>query len=363
MGVINSDLASENGAAAGDDAATTDKAEQWFLANSAGSGQYELDSYTAGSALVLKRNPNYWGPKANFESVTIKQVSEPAAQLQQLQQGDIDIAQNISFDSVDQVKADNNLTASIEDSYNFVYLALSPGVPGGEALMNPKVRQAIRDSINYPAVVDATVAGNGNLQSTGIANGFEGTEELPLPEHDPAAAKTLLTEAGFPQGLDLTATYPNYTIYGVDFNTMFQSIQQSLQETGIRLTLKPVEYSQWTDLQNNPGLPVTSSYFAPDHPDTVQYAQFFALVDGSVWRDRSRMPVRPAEADLIAQALRESGAQRAATYAQLGRDLYEDAIILPIVNPKILLANSTFVEGNNYSITRNLDLSAVKFKD
>ena len=363
MGIINSDVASQNGATAGADAATTDKAEQWFLKNSAGSGQYELDSYAEGSQLVLKRNPNYWGQKPSFDKVTLKQVSEPAAQLQQLQQGDIDIAMNVSFDALDQLKSNPNIVTSIKDSYNFVCVALSPGVAGGEALQNPKVRDAIRSGINYEAVINATVAGNGNLQSTGIANGFEGTKDLPLPKYDPVAAKKLLTEAGFPQGLELTATYPNYAVSGVNFTTMFQSIQQSLKDAGINLVLKPIEYSQWSDMLKSGGIPVTASYFAPDHPDTVQYAQYFSLGEGSVWGQRSRMPVRPVETDLIARALRESGAQRVATYAELGQSMYDDAIILPVVNPKVLLTNSTAVEGNNYHITRNLDLSAVKFKD
>jgi peptide/nickel transport system substrate-binding protein len=363
MGIINSDLASQNGATAGADAATTDKAEQWFLKNSAGSGQYELDSYAEGSQLVLKRNPNYWAQQPSFDKVTVKEVSEPAAQLQQLQQGDIDIAMNVSFDSLDQLKSNPNLATSVNDSFNFVYIALSPGVPGGEALQNPKVRDAIRSAINYEAVINATVAGNGNLQSTGIANGFEGTKELPLPKYDPVAAKKLLSEAGFPQGLELTATYPNYAIYGVNFSTMFQAIQQSLKEAGVNLTLKPIEYSQWSDMQKRSGIPMTASYFAPDHPDTVQYAQFFSLGDKSVWAERARMPVRPVETELIARALRESGAQRVATYTDLGTLMYEDAIILPVVNPKVLLANSTDIEGNNYHITRNLDLSVLKFKD
>ena len=81
MGVINSDVASAQGASAAADAATADKAEPWFLKNSAGSGPYTLTSYTQGDSVVLTRNDNYWGKtKPVFPKVTMKQVKDSASQ-------------------------------------------------------------------------------------------------------------------------------------------------------------------------------------------------------------------------------------------------------------------------------------------
>ena len=163
--------------------------------------------------------------------------------------------------------------------------------PGGEKLADPRVREAIRKAIDYNAVIDATVAGNGKRQATGIANGFEGTSGLALPEYDPEGAKSLLSQAGFGSGLQLEAVYPNFTIYGVDFNTMFQSVQQSLKKSGIDLKLTPMDYTAWSDRLKNSGIPITSVYFAPDHPDTIQYVQYFSLMQGSTWAERARLQV------------------------------------------------------------------------
>ena len=58
---MNSDVATAQGATSAADAATTDKAGDWFLSHSAGSGPYKLESYTEGDKLVLARNDNYWG--------------------------------------------------------------------------------------------------------------------------------------------------------------------------------------------------------------------------------------------------------------------------------------------------------------
>ena len=363
MGIINSDVASEHGATSDAEAATTDKAEDWFLKNSAGSGQYVLDSYAEGSQLVLRRNDDYWGDKAAFSTVTIKEVTDPSAQLQQLQQGDIDVAMNLSFDALDQVKNDANLSVSVEPTPNFIYVALSPGKAGGEALKDVKVRQAIREGIDYKAVIDATLAGNGQEQASPIPNGFVGTEGLQLPEYNPDDAKRLLAEAGDPDGLELDATFPTFSTYGVTSSTMFQSIQQSLSTAGVHLKLNPIEFSQWVDQIDTPGFAVTAVYFAPDHPDPVQYAQYFSLAKGSVWSDRAGVDARPEETQLLAKALSSSGADREAAYNQLAQQMIDDQLILPIVNPKVLLASSSNVEGNNLDITRNLDLSAMKFKN
>lgn len=363
MGVVNSDVAAENGATADADAASSDDAEQWFLDNSAGSGQYVLDSYSEGSELALTANENYWGEEPSFTEVTIKEVTDSSAQLQQLQQGDIDVAMQISFDALDQVESDPELTTEVVPSYNFVYVAFSPGVVGAEALQDVRVRDAIRMGIDYETVIDATVAGNGEKQSTGIPNGFEGTSDLPLPEFDPEGAKALLAEAGFPNGLEVETVYPNTTTYGVNFTTMMQSIQQSLAQIGVTLNLTPVEFTNWVDRVQGDGIPFTAVYFAPDHPDTIQYVQYFSLAEASVWQERAKMPINAEQTALSAAALSQSGAEREATYAELGQLMYDDAIILPVVNPSYLLASSSAVQGNNYDIARNLDLSRMSFSD
>lgn len=361
MGILNSDLAAQNGATADADAANTDTAEQWFMTHSAGAGQYELESYEQGTQIVLKRNENYWGTPAAFPRVTIKQVKDSSSQLQQLQQGDIDVAQQLNFDAIGQIESDANISSTTVPTFNFVYLGLAPGAADGEALKDPRVRDAVRKGIDYDAVINATVAGHGKPQATGIPNGFPGTDGLAPPQYDPEGARRLLTDAGV-NGLRLEAVYPNFTIYGVSFNTMFQSIQQSLKTVGIDLNLTPLDYSAWSERLKTTGMPVTAVYFAPDHPDAVQYLQYFAMIEDSVWLQRSRMPVNPAENALTSDALRHSGAERDATYAKLAQMMWDDAIILPIVNPDVILANSPAVVGNNYHITRNVDLSVMGFE-
>jgi len=364
-GIVNEEVAAENGATADADAATTDTSEEWFLQNSAGSGQYILASYEAGQSIELTRNDDYWGTEPTFPSVLINEVTDSSSQLQQLQQGDVDIAMQISPDAIAQLDGSADVTTSLVDSYNYTYLEFAPGAAGGEVLNDPKVREAIKYAINYDKVIDTTVAGKGKTQGSPIPNGFEGSEDQELPTYDVDKAKQLLAEAGLPDGFTISSAYPKFSVYGVDFDVMMQSIQQDLVEVGITLELQPMEYTQWAELLGGEGTPITAVYFAPDHTDSSQYVSYFGMVPTGAWSATASTegPVtNQAEIDGLAKALTESGADRAATYTELGKEMAGDLIILPIVNPQLVLAHASDITGVAYSSCCNLDLSTLGIK-
>ena len=363
LGIINSDVATAQGATAGTDADTTDKAEEWFLGHSAGSGPYMLESYTQGEKLVLVRNDKYWGAnKPVFPRVTISEVKDSSSQLQQLQAGDADIAMQISLDSVSQLEGSSNVKSSVVDSYNYVYIALSPGAEGAEKIKDPNVRKAIVKAIDYEGAIESLVAGKGKKQASPIPNGFLGSADLPLPEYDLDGAKKLLSDAGLADGFDLDATYPDANVYGVDFNLMMQKIQQDLVKVKINLKLTPVQFPEWVDRINAKGIPVTAVYFAPDHTDSSQYIQYFGEIPGSSWAvrggggDFGKPLDNPKKSELLAKALADSGDAKAKDYTDLGLQMIDDAIIVPIVNPQLVLAAASDITGMHYSACCNLDL-------
>ena len=361
-GVVNQEVAEENGAAAGEDAATADSSEEWFLSNSAGSGPFTLTAYEAGQSIELTRNEEFWGTAPTFPSVLINEVTDSSSQLQQLQQGDVDIAMQISPDSIAQLEGNANVTTELVDSFNYVYLMLAPGAEGGEVLDDAKVREAIKYAINYDKVIDATVAGKGKTQASPIPNGFEGSEGLEEPSYDPEKAKALLAEAGVPDGFTVASAYPKFAVYGVDFDVMMQSIQQDLVEVGINLELQPLEYTQWAEGLGTGGSPITTVYFAPDHMDSSQYVSYFGMLPSGAWASTASVagPVtNQAEVDGLALALTQTGAERTATYTALGQEMADDLIILPIVNPQLVLAHASDVTGVAYSPCCNLDLASL----
>jgi peptide/nickel transport system substrate-binding protein len=369
MGIVNSVEATANGAVADVGADTADKGEAWFLKNSAGSGPYALESYTQGDSLVLKRNDSYWGPnKPVFPKVTFKQVKDSASQLQQLSQGDVDIAMQISVDALPELDGNDKVTTSIVDSYNYVYVAFSPGAVGSDDIKDVNVRKAMGMAIDYQGAIDALVAGKGKLQASPIPNGFLGSADLPLPKYDLPGAQALLKTAGKDKGFSLDATYPKANVYGVDFDLMMQKIQQDLKKVNIDLKLTPVEFPQWVDKINKQGIPVTAVYFAPDHSDSSQYVQYFGEIPDSSWAKRGGGAAagavlnNPAEVTGLAKALAASGDDKKAAYTELGQAMIDDALIFPIVNPQLVLAYAADITGMHYSACCNLDLALLGLK-
>jgi peptide/nickel transport system substrate-binding protein len=353
MGISSKAQAEANGATID----ASDAAEQWYLENSTGSGPFVLESYTEGDQLVLARNDAYWGTATPFPSVTLKQVKDATAQLQQLQQGDVDIAMQISTDSVGELEGAEGITTELVDSYNFVYIALSEGAAGGEAL-TPEVREAIKKALDYEGILDTTVGGNGKLQASPIPNGFEGSADLPLPEQDVEGAQALLEEAGVTD-LTLRAAYPSVNVYGVDFDTMMAKVQQDLSAVGIELELEPLEFAQWVEQITGDGIPLTAVYFAPDHIDSSQYVQYFGMIEGSSWQGRSGLPVNETQTELFSQALASTGDAKTDLYTQIGQSMIDDLVIMPLVNPGLVLAHASDITGVRYSACCNLELGGL----
>ena len=173
----------------------------------------------------------------------------------------------------------------------------------------------------------------------------------------------MLSDAGLAAGFDLDATYPDANVYGVDFNLMMQKIQQDLVKVNINLKLTPVQFPEWVDRINAKGIPVTAVYFAPDHTDSSQYIQYFGEIPGSSWAARAGggdfgKPLdNPKESELLTKALADSGDAKAKDYTDLGQQMIDDAVIVPIVNPQLVLAAASDITGMHYSACCNLDLA------
>ncbi len=356
LGIVNSDVAAENGATADADAATSDTAEEWFLANSAGSGPYVLADYASGESITLEANPEYWGEAPSFTDVTMKEVTDSSSQLQQLQHGDVDVAMQLSPDALGQLEGSATVSTEIVDSYNFTYIALLPAAPGGEPLADVRVREAVRQAIDYDSIIDTLVAGYGKTQGSPIPNGFEGSEEVELPEYDLDAALALMEEAGYADGFTISATYPKTVAYGVDFDVEMQAVQQYLAAINITLELNPVDFSQWITVVGGEGTPVTAVYFAPDHTDSSQYVQYFGDIAAGGLINGWTGSVSQEQTDLLATALAQSGDERTATYQQLAQLMHDDAFVIPIVNPQLILAYQSDITGVEYSPCCNLEI-------
>lgn len=356
-GIINSDVASANGATAAADAETTDKAESWFLANSAGSGPYTLANYKPDDELRFKANPEYKRSSVAIPEIVIKHTKDAVTQAQLLESGSADIAMQIDPDTAKTLKADN-LNVEVIPSYNFLYVALAPGAKGAPK-MTKEIRQAIAYALDYQGIIEFTVGGAGTATPAPIPNGFPGTAGLPAPETNIEKAKELLAAAGVPDGFEINSEFPNMNAYGVDLSLLSQKVQQDLSKVGIKVNLTPQEFSVWRDHVRGDGIPLTVSFYAPDYYGSAQYVQFFGMMEGTPWFNRAGGKndpsiLNPATADLLKTALASDGDAKDKAYHDLALGMIDDKIIIPVVSPNLVLASNKKVTGLRYSACCNL---------
>lgn len=343
LSIANSKELTEQAGALTGPGSDQDAADSWFAnGRSAGSGPYTIESYTTEKSIVLKRNEKYWGTKAPFSSITINEVADSASQLLQMKAGDADIAMNIAFDSIGDASNIPGVEATAHDSYNFLHLNLNHLAPGGEKLADVRVRQAIRNAIDYDKLIQTTLAGNGQVQATAIPNGFPGTEGLELPVRNLDKAKELMADAGLANGFSIESEYIQQNVYGVDFDTMMQGIQQDLKDIKIDLKLKPVDGPQFSADRKAKGIAFAPLYFAPDYIDASEYISYYGPVASSFRGFAGPVPGAtytndPDSEARFAKALATSDATvRAALYNQIAKKMIEDAEVLALVNPKLL---------------------------
>lgn len=364
-GIINSTVAGEAGAAAGEDAAASDKAEGWFQSNSAGSGPYMLKSYAADDELRFVANEKYWGKKPTISEIVIHETADAVSQAQALQGGSADIAMQIDPDTAKTISSPD-LTLQTVPSYNFIYVVFSPGAEGNKVPLTKEVRQALAYAIDYESLIQFTVGGEGKLQAAPIPNGFPGTADLPMPVQDLDKAKELLAKAGLADGFEIDAPVAQMNVYGVDLVLLMQKIQQDLARVNVKLNIQPLASSVWREQAAKPGVPFSARFYAPDYYGSAQYVQFFGMVPDSFWLTRASQGkedlLNKKEADLLVKAFAAPEAEREAIYHDIAMEMIDDRIIVPVVSPNLVLAYRNDVAGVRYSACCNLPLAELSRK-
>jgi peptide/nickel transport system substrate-binding protein len=188
-----------------------------------GTGPYKFVEWKKGDRIVLVPNPNHFGTKAKWSKVTIKPIPSAPARVAALLAGDVDMIDNVPTTDVERLKKNRKVRLSSGISNRVIYLHMdqyrdnSPFVTdrdGKPLAKNPlkdvRVRKAISKLINRDAIVARVMEGLAIPAGQLLPEGFFGVSPSMKPEKfDPAGAKKLLAEAGYPNGFGLTIHGPN----------------------------------------------------------------------------------------------------------------------------------------------------------
>ncbi len=216
-------------------------------ASPVGTGQYKFVEWVAGDHVALELNKDWWGydaeisggtaladKDAGFKTITFKPVAENATRVAMLQSGDAQILWPTPTESVDVLKADPNVSTFDTPGITVWYFMMN----NQKAPFNDvRVRQAVSYAINKEAYVQVVMNGQGfpATSITGPAVQYYKAND-PYP-YDPAKAKELLAEAGYPDGFTTTLMYNTTSMR----QKMAEFYKQQLAEVGITLELNSME--------------------------------------------------------------------------------------------------------------------------
>ena len=174
-----------------------------------GTGPFKFESYMPGQSVVLVKNENYWQSGFPYlDKVTFKVCADMDAGLTELANGSIDIFPYLTTDRADQLDpAKYNI---LSNGSNMVQIfALNNAV---EPLNDVRVRQAISYAINRKDVISVTMDGAGVELTTAMSPAMGSYYDTSLDgtyDQDIEKAKSLLAEAGYEKGFDITCTVPS----------------------------------------------------------------------------------------------------------------------------------------------------------
>lgn len=221
-----------------------------------GTGPYTFVSFKPGDRIELERNDAYWGGKPAWKDISYRMIPNDASRSAALLAGDVDMIDTVPTEDLARLRKGPKITLWEIEGVRIIFLGLdqsrdgpSPQVfgPNGETLAkNPlqdqRVREALSIGINRQAIVervmdDAAVASGQFLPETA----FGAVPGLGPPKYDPARAKQLLTEAGYPHGFRITLDGPNNRY--VNDARIIQAVGQMWQRIGVQTTVTPLPWA------------------------------------------------------------------------------------------------------------------------
>jgi ABC-type transport system substrate-binding protein len=305
---------------------------QDFSHHAVGTGPFMLKTWVRDQYVEFVRNPDYWREDLPYlDGVTLKVVTQPTVAVQQIQRGEADVFTDPTIPPLDylQLKSDPRWSKqlftlpTLRTAYLWMNTAVSP-------LDNKMVRQAIAMAIDKEKII--AVATGGLAQPTGgiFPPGMPCYDpDLEIWPYDPARAREVLTEAGYPDGFSTTILASQTAVSQA---TVEQVIQSNLAEIGIKADIRLATGSTYTTLLRSKENQLGQTSWGADYPDPSIFINPL-LTSAAVGEAGSNFAwySNPTVDELAAQAdktLDESA--RCDLYHRIEQTIVDDAPWLPL---------------------------------
>jgi peptide/nickel transport system substrate-binding protein len=207
-----------------------------------GTGPYKLNEWVRGDRIVLVKNGDYHVkglPK--IDRVTLRFIPDANAALAALKAGDVDASMfGLGPEHIPDLQKDSRFQVIVGETTNDVIMSMNNSK---KPFSDVRVRRAITHGINKPEVVKGAMFGLGRVIGTNVdpLNPYFVDMSGAMP-YDPAKAKRLLAEAGYPNGFETVLKVAPQYYYTVRTGEV---LTDQLQKIGVKIKIEQIEWGQW----------------------------------------------------------------------------------------------------------------------
>lgn len=211
-----------------------------------GTGAFRLDQFTPGeSPTVFVRHEDYWDPALpKVDTFELISIPEPAARIAALQRGQVDIIEDPPGTDVERLETGEDTSVVIQEKGNMEVIAMQTDKPPFD---DPRVRLAMKYALNREQMAQLVAQDRALLvNDIPIAPILEYALAGPPREQDIEMAKSLLAEAGYADGLDVTLSVSEVQARFVEYATAYKAMAE---EAGInvKLDVRPAD-TYWDEV-------------------------------------------------------------------------------------------------------------------
>ena len=211
-----------------------------------GAGPYKFVSFTPGIELVMEAFDGYWRKTPSVKRLVYKVITDESTRLAALKRGEVDIVFSIRGELAEELVRTPGLTLKPTVIQSPQWVAMLDQWDPKSPWHDRRVRLAANLAIDRKAINQAITLGHSRLTYSIIPSTFDFYWQPPAYAFDPAQAKKLLAEAGYPSGFDAGDYYLD-----ISYANVQEAIANYLQQVGIRTKLVSRErashWSTYTD--------------------------------------------------------------------------------------------------------------------
>jgi glutathione transport system substrate-binding protein len=316
--------------------------------NPVGTGPFKFVEWKATDYLKVAKWDGYWKkgyPKV--DSITWRPVVDNNTRAAMMQTNEAHFAFPMPPETVDSLSKKPSLEVTSAPSIIHRYLSMNTQQ---KPFDNPKVREAINYAINKEALVKVAFSGYAVPAEGVVPHGVEYAAKLGPWPYNPAKARELLKEAGYPNGFESTlwSAY-NYTTA----QKVIQFVQQQLAQVGVKVQVQALEAGQRVERVESAQDPATA-------PVRMYYVGWSSSTGEADWALRpllasESMPPKmfntayyknpEVDADIAKALVTTSGAEKARLYTDAQQRIWKDAPWVFLVTERVLSVRARNLAG------------------